>query len=109
MTPGSGPFDYQQVVAETCIRLGVPFDRRPGILLIPRNRVELVLHDVMEDGYEVLGFEGFERDGPLIRPRIDLIYDRDRAPGAAFDALAQFGDETWVDIVLGPPRDIRER
>jgi hypothetical protein len=104
------PFDYQRVVMDACDRLGIRYDRRSrGTLLVPRSGVEVVLRDVIAAGYIVLGLEGFELDGPYIRPRMDLIYDSDRTPTAVFDVLAQFDDDVWVDIVLDPPRDIRRR
>jgi len=102
--------DYQVVVMDACIRLGIEFDRRSrGTLLIARRGVELVLRDVMAAGFEVIGLEGFERLGTVIHPRLDLIYDRDRTTVSALDALARFGDDVWVDVVLAQPNDIQRR
>jgi hypothetical protein len=95
---------------EACTRLGIQFDRPSrGTLLIARRGVEPVLRDVMAAGFEVIGLEGFERFGPIIHPRLDLIYDRDRTTVSALDALARFGDDVWVDVVLAPPSDIAAR
>lgn len=104
------PFDYQRVVMDACDRLGIKYDRRSqGTLLIPRSGVEAVLRDVIAAGYVVLGLEGFELDGPYIRPRMDLIYDSDRASSAVFDVLVRFDENVWVDVVLDPPHDIHQR
>jgi hypothetical protein len=103
-------FDYERVVMDACARLGINYDlRSPGTLLVARSEVEKVLRDVMDAAYDVLGLEGFEVEGRVIHPRLDLIYDRDRTTDTALDALARFDKGVWVDIVLAPASDIQRR
>lgn len=104
--------DAEGAILSTCDRLGVTYDHRSrGTLLIERKMVENVLRELVSDGYFILGLEGFELDGPLIRPRLDLIYDGSTATGPepAFEALALFDDSVWVDITLGRSSDIPRR
>ena len=102
-------FDHQRVVMDLCDRLGIKYDRRSrGTLLVPRGGVEAVLREAIAEGYVVVGLEGFELEGPYIRPRMDLIYDSDRASSPVFDVLEHFEDDVWVDIVLEPSRDIEQ-
>jgi hypothetical protein len=95
--------EYQRALADACMRHGVPFEwQGPGALLIAGWGITAVLSDVMEHGFEVLGLEGFERPDPTVRPRLDLIFDRDRG-GFGRDpmtAAQAFGEDVWIDVTL---------
>jgi hypothetical protein len=103
MTANADSFDYRGVLIDSRNRVGIPFDQRsPGTLLIPRSGVESVLRDVMAHGFEVFGLQGFERAGPVIHPRLDMIYDRDRTTVSPLDALARFGDDFCGSMSFWP-------
>ena len=83
----------------------------PGALLIPSRSIGVILGDVTEQGYRVLGTEGFEVD-PAIRPRLDLIIDN-TAGHPYRDPVIEgqtWGDRVWIDVTLAPkPSDIPTR
>lgn len=89
---------------EACLRHGVPFFwRSPGTLLIASPGIEAVLADVISQGFEVHGTEGFKMD-PVIHPQIHMIVDntaghpyRDPATTAR-----SWGDDIWIDVALAP-------
>ena len=96
----------QQALATACMRHRVAFRwDDPGTFLIDIRGAAAVLRDVMDQGFEPLGIEGFEIADGSIHPRLDLIYDAGRSPGTAFEALARFGDGVWVDFAIAS-RDI---
>ena len=89
-----------RTLIEACLRNGVPFFwRGPGTMLISGRGLRDVILDVLESGEEILGLEGFELEGQVIHPRIDLIFDsKTRADPLA--AIAQWDQDIWVDVML---------
>ena len=72
--------------------------------MISRKGIETVIRDVVTAGHKVLGYEGFELDGAVIHPRLDLIYDVERRPDVSdpTQVVARWPDDIWVDVVLAP-------
>ena len=101
----SAPFDYQRVLIDACLRHRVPFFwRGPGTMLISIKGASPVLRDVTARGYPMLGVEGFELDGTVIHPRLDLIFDAESRPDVSdpVAVLAGWPDDVWIDVVVGP-------
>ena len=73
----------------------------PGTMLIRIIGLPDVLHEVVAAGHEILGLEGFDLqvDGYHV-PRLDLIYDRGSCGETAFEALAKWPANVWVDVTL---------
>lgn len=97
-----------RALIDACLHRRIPFFwQSPGTLLISGSGVADVVELVEAGGYRVLGFEGFELEGPSVRPRIDLIVDfaisGDR--GRPADAIADWPDDVWVDVTLREPDD----
>lgn len=91
----------QLALVEACMRERVAFRwNGPGTFLIDVAGAPAVVNAVATKGFEVIGLEGFEIDGLVIHPRLDLIWDAERSPGTPFDALERFGAGVWVDITL---------
>lgn len=91
-----------RAIIAACLRHRIPFVwRGPGALLIAAESVEAVIAEVTEQGFRVLGVEGFDID-PTIRPRLDLIIDNTaghpfRDPVATTET---WGKDVWIDITL---------
>ncbi len=100
-------WDYRTnlVIADTCMRLGVPFYwRGPGTMLVAGAGLAGVLQQLSERGVSVIGLEGFEMANPDIHPRLDLIYDANRSPAVdARSFSSAWPTDIWVDIVLDTP------
>ena len=92
----------QLALMRICMQLGVPFQwRSRGTFLIAGRRIEAVLNAVIAEGYEVLGLDGFDLNEVEVRPRLDLIYDRDRPDGRWQDPISAargFGPSVWFDV-----------
>jgi len=89
------------VIAETCLRLRVPFCwRGPGSILVAGTGISDVLQRLNQDGHRVIGLEAFEMELPDIHPQLDLIFDADRSPSGAAEVSAHWPHSVWVDIVL---------
>src|SRR5262245_26106238 len=92
---------YQRALVDACFRQRVPFRwHGPGTFLIDIGGAAGVIEAVTLRGFKVLALEGFEIEGLVIHPRIDLLWDVERSPDSAFDALKRFGPGIWVDISL---------
>jgi hypothetical protein len=93
---------HHHTTIEAAKKHGVPFSwRSPGTLLFPADSVRKVIEEVQLNGGKVIGMEGFELDGDVIHPRIDLIYDASRNPASPVDVLANWDRWVWVDLTLG--------
>lgn len=100
-----GPTDAQRLLIDTCLQRGVPFWwRSPGTLLISGAGARDIINRVESSGQKVIGLEGFELESAVIHPRLDLIYDASISPGGAAAAATEWGEEIWIDITLGTPR-----
>lgn len=93
-----------RLLIDICLAHLVPFLwQGPGLLLISRAGVGAVLAELERRSITVLGLDGFELDGALVRPRLDLIYDSDRVPGfpSPDEVIATWPDDVWVDVTTG--------
>lgn len=103
--PGWDDLPQSQVLLiSLCFQLGIDFLwRGPSELLIPRIGASRLVDELEQQGVTILGFEGFELVGEDVHPRIDLIYDAERAqPGAsARSVIASWPSDVWVELVLG--------
>ena len=91
-----------RALIDACLRHRVHFDwRGPGALLIPSRSIAVILADVIDQGYEVLGIEGFDVE-PTIHPRLDLIIDNTAGHPYRDPAIEgqTWGDEVWIDVTL---------
>jgi hypothetical protein len=60
-----------------------------------------VLGDILSQGFEISGLEGFELESTDIHPRIDLIFDEAARPGVAPSTVVdQWPADVWVDVTL---------
>ncbi len=94
-----------RLLIDACLEQGVPFDwRGPGALLISGSGVRGIIEAVTSSGKaRVLGLEGFELDGAIVHPRLDMIFDVGRSPDLdPANVVVAWGDEVWVDVTLEP-------
>ena len=90
-----------RILIDACLKNNVWFFwHGAGTMLIDRAKLPLVLREVQNAGYEVLGLEGFEMESLDIHPRLDLIYDAERRPEDGLTILETWPDGVWVDVVL---------
>jgi hypothetical protein len=93
----------QRRIIDLCFRLKVDFIWR-GIseLLVSQPGVERLLEALTSEGLSVLGLEGFNIDSEGLHPRLDLIYDADRAPTdwSVTAVAALWPPDVWIEIVL---------
>ena len=100
---GAPDLATHRVLIDACLRHGVYFLwRGAGTLLISGKGVTTILRDVIPQGHVVLGCEGFELDGAVIHPRLDLIFLPERRPDVAdpCDVIETWPEEIWVDVYL---------
>ena len=93
----------QRIVIEACLRHKIPFFwRSTGTLLISGTGIRTVLRDLSAQGSRILGLEGFELEGPVIHPRLDLIFDASRRPDIddASAIVANWPEGVWVDVSI---------
>lgn len=93
-----------RVLIDLCLQHLVQFFwQGPGLLLISRRGISIVLDDLSQRGIPVLGLEGFELDGKEVHPRLDLIFDADRIPGfpTAQEAIETWPEDVWIDVTIG--------
>lgn len=98
-----GATAQQKALIEACLNAGVPFFwRGSGTLLIEKSGLVDVVPAVIAMGETVLGFEGFELDGPDVHPRFDLIVDLEiGSPGMdPLEAVSGWPDDVWVDVAV---------
>jgi hypothetical protein len=82
------------------------FWQGPGTMLIAGTGIRTVLIDVIESGAKVLGLEGFELDGAVIHPRLDLIFDSGRRPNRdPLTVVTSWGQDVWIDVTLKLPHE----
>lgn len=96
--------ESQRRIIGTCFRLGVDFLwRGPSELLVSQAGTERLVEALTKEGATVLGLEAFNIDGDNVHPRMDLIYDSDRAPSdlSAGTVVALWPSEVWIEVVLG--------
>ena len=89
---------------ELCLSHVVPFFwNGPGLLLISRGGLDAVLADLDWRGIRILGLDGFELDGAVVHPRLDLIYDAERVPAfpTPREVIETRPDDLWVDVTIG--------
>ncbi len=98
-----GATAQQEALIRACLDAGVPFFwRGPGTLLIEKVGLADVVAAVMAGGETVLGFEGFELDGPHVCPRLDLVVDLGSRPTGMdpMEAVSGWPGDVWVDVAL---------
>jgi hypothetical protein len=102
MTAGQDSQRMQLAAAEVCMQLSVPFFwQGAGTMLIAGSGLAAVLRELAARGHRVIGLEGFDMITPDIHPRLDLIYDADRAKVPDASAFsAGWPADVWVDIML---------
>jgi hypothetical protein len=103
MTPSVSASNEHRLLIDLCLRHLVNFFwLGPGLLLISRKGVALVLEDLADRGIRVVGLEGFDLDGKDVHPRLDLIFDADRLPGfpAPQEAIETWPEDVWVDVTI---------
>jgi hypothetical protein len=91
-----------RAIISACLRHRVPFVwHGPGTLLIGAESFGAVIADVTEQGFRVLGVDGFDLD-PTVRPRLDLIIDN--TAGHPFrdpvSTAKTWGKGVWLDVTL---------
>ncbi len=87
-----------------CLKHLVPFFwQGPGLLLIGRVGLSLILDDLNRQEIAILGLDGFDLEGSVVHPRLDLVYDADRLPGfpSPQHIVAVWPDDVWVDVTVG--------
>lgn len=104
MSPPGTDDDLRQhrAIIAACLRHRVPFVwHGPGTLLIASDSIGAVIADLTEQGFRVLGVEGFDIDS-TVRPRLDLIIDN--TAGHPFrepvSTAKTWGSDVWLDITL---------
>jgi hypothetical protein len=93
----------QRHIIEMCFRFGVDFMwRGPSELLVSQVGASQLIEELNNAGLQVLGVDGFDLAPDGIVPRLDLIYDPDRAPSdwTAASVAAQWPAAVWIEIVL---------
>src|SRR5438552_8843489 len=103
MSSDSIDLTAHRVLIEACLKKRVAFFwRGPGTLLIASPGIQDVLREVMAQGNDVLGLEGFELESSDIHPRLDLIYDASRRPDILdpSSVVATWSGEIWVGVTL---------
>lgn len=103
MTPPVSASSEHRLLIDICLQHLVQFFwQGPGLLLISRKGVALVLADLADRGIRVVGLEGFELDGKEVHPRLDLVFDADRLPGfpTPLEAIEAWPDDVWVDVTI---------
>lgn len=76
--------------------------RGPSELLVSQVGSSQVIEELLKAGLQVLGLEGFDLAPDGVIPRLDLIYDPDRAPSdwTASSIAVQWPPDVWIEIVL---------
>jgi hypothetical protein len=95
-----------RILIDICLANLVPFLwQGPGLLLIDRAGLGSVLAELDRRNIRVLGLDGFELDGAVVHPRLDLIYDADRVPGfpSPEEVIETWPDDVWVDVTISAP------
>ncbi len=90
----------QRRLIDACLKHQVAFRwDDPGTFLISAKGLDAVLDEVMRDGYQVLGLDGFELESTIIHPRFDLIYSPrpDEDPRAV---LKDWPSDIWIDAQI---------
>jgi hypothetical protein len=90
---------------DACLKHNVEFWwRGRGTFLIRGTGASTVIEDVESRGWAVIGLEGFELESTIIHPRLDLIYDADRAHrgGPAAVAAEWEQENVWIDMTVHP-------
>jgi hypothetical protein len=103
MTSSVSASNEHRLLIDICLRHRVQFFwQGPGLLLISRKGITLVLADLAGRGIRVVGLEGFELDGKVVHPRLDLIFDADRLPGfpTPLEAIETWPNDVWVDVTI---------
>ncbi|MDZ7578822.1 MAG: hypothetical protein U0904_11715 [Candidatus Nanopelagicales bacterium] len=103
MTASAEVPESQRLLIDLCLSHLVMFHwRTPGTMLISRRGIGAILDELDARGIRILGLEGFELDGNVIHPRIDLIYDADRLPGfpSPQDFIATWPPDVWIDVTI---------
>jgi len=93
---------WHRRIIEVCLRLEVGFWWRDrGTFLISGEGAQRVVTELVAQGERVIGLDGFELESYFISPRLDRIFDADRAP--ASDPVAVLGswdERMWVHVQL---------
>jgi hypothetical protein len=100
-----GATAQQRALIRACLDAGVPFFwRGPGTLLIEKGGLADVVPAIIAGGETVLGFEGFELEGPHVHPRLDLMVDLGSGPSGMdpLEAVSGWPGDVWVDVALRP-------
>jgi hypothetical protein len=92
----------QRFLVEACFELRVPFVwLSPGTFLIRSSGVPSVIGLAEKAGWRVLGLDGFELEGDVVRPRLDLIFDAERTPDRSPVEVAEsWGSNVWIDLTI---------
>src|SRR5258708_347882 len=94
----------QRILIDACLGQNVSFCWRDQLLLIRNSGLPEVLREGNAQGAAILGLDGFELEGTTVHPRLDLIYDVERAPSTdPLAASSRWGDNIWVDVTLDLP------
>lgn len=96
----------QRLLIDKCLSNGVAFAwYGPGTLVIAQPGLVSILAELTKAGSTVLGFEGFELEGSVLHPRLDLIFEAAQQPGVdPVQALATWPADVWIDVALREPK-----
>ena len=90
-----------RILIDACLRHRVPFFwSDPGTIFIEGKGLLTVLSDVEQQGFEIIGVEGFIMESTDVHPQLHLIFDSERRAEPALKVVSTWPKEIWYDVVL---------